>query len=66
MAFGENLKLVLAGGLLLGSLLFPFGVLLQTFSHAAGPRGLAVGGSALVIVSLAGMTVGFARAQKEN
>jgi len=66
MALGENLKLLLAAGLLVGSLLFPFGVLLQTFSHGPGPRGLAVGGSALVIASLAGMTAGFARAQREN
>jgi len=60
------MKLLLAAGLLLGSLLFPFGVLLQTFSHGAGPRGVAVGGAALVILSLAGMTMGFARAQKGN
>jgi hypothetical protein len=59
-------KLLLAAGLLIGSLLFPLGVLLQTYSHGAEPRGLAVGGAALVIVSLAGMTLGFARAQKES
>lgn len=64
--FSESTKLLLAAGLLSGALLFPFGVLLQTFSHGAGPRALAVGGSALVIVSLAGMTIGFARAQKES
>jgi len=66
MALGEKAKLLLAVGLLLGSVLFPFGVLLQTLSHGAGPRGLAAGGATLVIVSLAGMTMGFARAQKEN
>lgn len=66
MKFSESMKLLLAAGLLTGALLFPFGVLLQTFSHGAGPRALAVGGSALVMVSLAGMTVGFARAQKES
>ena len=63
--FGESMKLLLAVGLLSGALLFPFGVLLQTFSHGAGPRALAVAGSALVIASLAGMTLGFARAQIE-
>jgi hypothetical protein len=61
VAFGEGAKLLLAWGLLLGSLLFPLGVLLQTFSHGAAPRALAVAGSALVMISLAGMTVGFAR-----
>jgi hypothetical protein len=63
--FSESMKLLLAVGLLIGALLFPLGVLLQTFSHGAGPRALAVAGSALVIASLAGMTVGFARAQIE-
>jgi hypothetical protein len=61
----ENMKLLLAAGFLIGALLFPLGVLLQTFSHGAGPRALAVGSSALVIASLAGMTLGFARAQSE-
>jgi hypothetical protein len=64
--FSESMRLLLAVGLLLGAVLFPFGVLLQTFSHGAGPRALAVCGSALVIVSLAGMTFGFARRQKES
>lgn len=61
--FSERIKLFLATGLLLGSFLFPLGVLFQTFSHDSGPRGLAVMGSALVIASLGGMTVGFARAR---
>jgi len=62
--FSERVKLFLATGLLLGSFLFPLGVLFQTFSHDSGPRGLAVMGSALIIASLGGMTVGFARARK--
>jgi hypothetical protein len=59
--FSENMKLLLAAGLLIGAVLFPFGVMLQTFSHGGGPRAVAVAGSALVIASLAGMTLGFAR-----
>ena len=59
--FHAQVKMVLSASLLAGSLLFPLGVLLQTFSHGPGPRALAVFGSALVIVSLAGMAVGFAR-----
>jgi hypothetical protein len=66
VAFSENLKLLLAAGLLLGALLFPLGVLLQTFSHGFGPRALAVGGSAMVIVSLGGMTLGVAPRQRES
>ena len=59
VGFNERLTMLLAGGLVLGSFLFPLGVLLQTFSHGPAPRVVAVAGSALVIVSLAGMTVGF-------
>ncbi|PYT95470.1 MAG: hypothetical protein DMG36_02335 [Acidobacteria bacterium] len=59
--FDEQLKMLLAAGLLLGSLPFPLGVLLQTMSQGPGPRVLAVTGSALVIVSLAAMSLGFAR-----
>jgi hypothetical protein len=62
--FGERMKLALSSGLLLGSLLFPLGVLLQTFSQGIAPRALAVAGSALVIASLAAMAFGFARAPK--
>jgi hypothetical protein len=65
LQFSENMKLLLAAGFLIGALLFPFGVLLQTFSQGGGPRAVAVAGSALVIASLAGMTLGFARAQNE-
>jgi hypothetical protein len=60
----ERVKLLLSAGLLLGSLLFPLGVLLQTYSHGNAPRAVAVGGSALVIASLTGMTIGFARARR--
>lgn len=60
----ERVKLLLSAGLLLGSLLFPLGVLLQTFSHGVAPRAVAVAGSVLVIASLAGMTMGFARAPR--
>lgn len=60
----ERVKLLLSAGLLLGSLLFPLGVLLQTFSHGVAPRAVAVAGSVLVIASLAGMMTGFARAPR--
>jgi hypothetical protein len=46
---------------LVGSVLFPLGVLLQTVDHGNGPRVLAVLGSALVIAALAAFAVGFAR-----
>jgi hypothetical protein len=66
VGFNEGTKMLLSAGLLLGSLLFPLGVLMQTFSHGPAPRAVAIAGSALVIASLAGMTLGFARAQKND
>jgi len=62
VGFSEHLKFLLAFGLLLGSVLFPLGVLLQTISHGPIPRLIAIVGSALVIASLAVVTPGFARA----
>ena len=66
MNFSERRKMLLAAALALGSFLFPLGVLLETLDHGSVPRALAVAGSALVIVSLAGMTLGFARAPTSN
>ena len=60
VGFNERLAMLLAGGLVVGSFLFPLGVFLQTFSHGTAPQAVTVVGAALVIVSLAGMTVGFA------
>src|SRR5215472_5033720 len=61
ISIAEKWKLLLAWSLLLGSVLFPFGVLMQTWSHGTLPRAVAVLGSALVIASLAGMILGFLR-----
>jgi dipeptide/tripeptide permease len=63
ISIAEKRKFLLALGLLLGSVLFPFGVLMQTWSHGTLPRALAIVGSALVIASLAGMVLGFLRRQ---
>lgn len=61
VAFAEKQKLALAWGVLLGSGLFPLGVLLQTFNHGPAPRGIAVVGSVLVIAALTGIAFGFVR-----
>jgi hypothetical protein len=61
VAFSERMKSLLAIGALLGSILFPLGVMLQTLNHGSGPRVLAVLGSALVILALAAFALGFAR-----
>jgi hypothetical protein len=59
--FSRRQKVVLAWMLLVGSVLFPLGVLLQTLSHASASRDLAVAGSALVIVSMGAAIIGFLR-----
>lgn len=61
VAFAERVRYLLALGLLLGAVIFPLGVFLQTLSHGFGPRAIAILGSALVIASLAGIALGFAR-----
>jgi hypothetical protein len=60
--FSERLKLFLALGLFAGSVTFPLGVVLQTFSHGPLPRAVAIAGSALVIAALAGIVAGVSRA----
>ncbi|HET8923700.1 MAG TPA: hypothetical protein VFN26_11985 [Candidatus Acidoferrum sp.] len=61
VAFSDGVKYLFALGLFLGAFVFPLGVLMQTYSHGPGPRAVTIAGSALVIASLAGMALGFAR-----
>lgn len=61
VAFSEKSKRFLAVALLLGAVLFPFGVWLQTLSHGSFPRAVAVAGSALMVLALAVTALGFAR-----
>ena len=61
LQFSEKIKMLLSVSALLGSFLFPLGVLLQTADRGNAPRALAVLGSALVIVALAAFALGFAR-----
>src|SRR5690349_260897 len=61
VALSEKLKQLLAWALLLGAALFPFGVLMQTWSHGALPRAMAILGPALVIAALTGIVFGFTR-----
>jgi hypothetical protein len=63
ISIAEKWKFLLALSLLVGSVLFPFGVLMQTWSHGTLPRAVAIVGSAMVITSLAGMVLGFLRRQ---
>jgi hypothetical protein len=62
VVFSKRMQLLMASALLIGSAIFPLGVILETVSHgAAFAPALAVAGSALVIAALAGVAVGFAR-----
>jgi hypothetical protein len=54
----ERLKMVLALGLVAGSVVFPLGVLLQTMSHGPLPRAITIVGSGFVIAALLGSAVG--------
>ena len=61
VGFGERVRTYLATALLTGSVIFPFGVLLETWNRGMGPQAVAVIGSALVILGLSGTAWGFAR-----
>jgi hypothetical protein len=61
VGFGERVRTYLAAALLAGSVIFPLGVLLETWDRGAGAQAIAVIGSALVIVGLSGTAWGFAR-----
>jgi len=56
--FAERFKLFLALGLLVGAVVFPLGVLLQTISNGPLPRAIAIAGSGFVIASLLGAATG--------
>ena len=62
VAFTEPVRRCMAGAMLVGAVCFPLGVILQTFTHgAAFASALAIGGCALVTISLAGVAWGFGR-----
>jgi hypothetical protein len=62
VAFGERTRLWIAATLLVGSVVFPLGVILQTASHGGiFASALAVGGALLVIAGLGAVAVGFMR-----
>jgi hypothetical protein len=61
VGFGERARMFIALMLLTGAILFPLGVLLETWDRGLGPQVVAVVGSALVILGLCGTAFGFAR-----
>lgn len=63
IGLSEKSKFLLACALFLGAVLFPLGVLLQTWSHGPLPKAITILGSTLVIAALAGAVLGFIRRQ---
>ena len=61
VGFKERARMFIALMLLAGAILFPLGVLLETWDRGLGPQVVAVVGSALVILGLCGTALGFAR-----
>lgn len=58
VGFSEQWRMLLAVALLAGSVIFPLGVMMQTWSHGDLPRVVAVAGSALVIGGLGASAAG--------
>jgi hypothetical protein len=63
LAIPERWKTRFAWTLFLGSVLFPSGVLMQTWNHGAVPKAVAVLGSAMAAAALGGMVLGLLRRQ---
>jgi len=62
LSFREGTRMAIALALAIGSFSFPGAVILQTLTHrSAVSSGLAVVGSALVIIAMVAAAVGFAR-----
>lgn len=64
IAFDERKRFYLAVLLVLGSAIFPLGVILQTIDQGLIPQAIAVTGAGLVILALAGVAWGFLRQQQ--
>ena len=61
VGLAEKWKRLLAWALLLGSALFPLGVLMQTWMQGPLPKAVAVAGSVMVIAALAAAILGVLR-----
>jgi hypothetical protein len=64
--FSERFKRLLAAGLVVGAVVFPLGVLLQTRSHGDFPRAVAIVGSGVMIAALAVVALGVAIRGPDN
>jgi hypothetical protein len=64
LGFRESRRLLLAWLLVVGSVTFPLGVILQTLDRGIIPRAIAAPGACLVIIALAATALGFARTER--
>ncbi|MFQ5696403.1 MAG: hypothetical protein ACE5HB_10475, partial [Terriglobia bacterium] len=64
VGFAERKRFYLAALLVVGSVLFPLGVILQTVNRGLVPEMLAVLGAGLLVVALGAVAVGFANGRK--
>ena len=62
LKFGERTRALLAWSMLIGSTIFPLGVMLQTINLQVFGSALAIAGSGLVILAMGATAAGFARA----
>jgi len=66
LGFGEKQRWYLALSLLVGAITFPLGVLFETASGGGDPKIIVIAGSALIILALLGVAVGFICGETEN
>jgi hypothetical protein len=66
VAFDERKRLYLAGTLIVGSAIFPLGVIWQTINAGIVPQMIAVIGSGLVTVALGAVAIGFAHSGEQG
>ncbi len=63
LGFKESRRMLLAWLLVVGSVTFPLGVILQTLDRGIIPQAVAALGAGLVIIALAAIALGFARTE---
>jgi len=64
MGLTERRRMLLAWSLVVGSVTFPLGVILQTRDRGIIPQAIAAVGAVLVITALAAVALGFARSER--
>lgn len=66
VGFTERRRMLLAWLLVIGSVTFPLGVILQTLDRGIIPQAVATLGAGLVIIALGAIAIGFARTERNS